>query len=693
MITPDIEVYKDDFEETVPLAQEDEATPEDYDQYVNTEVQFPHGDQVRMGTVKRRVRGPDGEVMGKSNSNPILDTRLYEVEFPDGQTKEYAANAIAENMYSICDPNGRQYQLLEAIVDHKFESSETEEDIYFEHKGKKYPKMTTKGWKLLAEWKDGSTMWVPLEDMKESYPIQAAEYGTIQGIEDERGFTYWVKAALKRLDRYIKRVKARYQKKNFKYEFEVPDTVERAYEIDKENGNTYWTDAIANEMSTIRIAFDILEDDQGPPPGYSFMKDHLIFDIKMENFQRKAIYVSGGYLLSTPEKLTYASVVSRETIRIALTLAALNDLEVKTSDVKGAYLTAPCTKNVWTILGPEFGKDAGKKALLVCALYGLKSAGQSHSCHMADCMRHLDWKPCPADPDLWYKFQTRPEDNFEYYGYVLLWVDDVLAIHHDAEKVIRELDHYFPMKKGSIGDPDLYLGAKLRKVTLTNGVEAWSLSPSKYIQEAVRATEQRMKGLGFPKKVHGPWPSNYNAEMDTTSELDARMANDYQSLISILHWIVELGRVDVIAEVLTLASFLAAPREGHLEAVVHIYSYMKLKHNSRLVFDPTYPEHLRDAFQSHDWEHFYGEVEEAIPPNAPLPQGKEMDLTMYVDSDHAGDKRSRRLRTGYFILMNSALVAWLSKKQPTVKTSVFGAEFVAMKMGWNACEGFATSYA
>ena len=156
---------------------------------------------------------------------------------------------------------------------------------------------------------------------------------------------------------------------------------------------------------------------------------------------------------------------------------------------------------------------------------------------MADCMRHLGWKPCPADPDLWYKLETRPEDNFEYYGYVLLWVDDVLAIHHNAEKVIRELDHYFPMKKGSIGDPDLYLGAKLRKVTLANGVEAWGLSPSKYIQEAVRATKERVneKGLKFPRKVHGPWPSNYNAEMDATEELDATMANVYQSLIGILH--------------------------------------------------------------------------------------------------------------------------------------------------------------
>ena len=61
----------------------------------------------------------------------------------------------------------------------------------------------------------------------------------------------------------------------------------------------------------------------------------------------------------------------------ALTLAALNDLEVKTSDIQNAYLTAPCKEKIWTTLGPEFGVDAGKKAIITHALYGLKSSGGS----------------------------------------------------------------------------------------------------------------------------------------------------------------------------------------------------------------------------------------------------------------------------------------------------------------------------
>ena len=74
----------------------------------------------------------------------------------------------------------------------------------------------------------------------------------------------------------------------------------------------------------------------------------------------------------------------------------------------------------------------------------------------------------------------------------------------------------------------------------------------------------------------------------------------------------------------------------------------------------------------------------AIPPNAPDPIGKSVYLRMWVDSDHAGDKMTRRSRTGYFTFFNTALIDWLGKKQATIESSVFGAEFIAMKTGVEA---------
>ena len=239
----------------------------------------------------------------------------------------------------------------------------------------------------------------------------------------------------------------------------------------------------------MRVAFRILHGEEAVPPGYQHIRCHMIFDVKMENFRRKARYVAGGHMTDAPATMTYASVVSRESVRTALTLAALNDLEVKAGDIMNAYLTAPVTEKIWIVCGPEFGADAGKKAIITRALYGLKSAGAAFRNHLADCMGTLGYKSCLADQDLWYKPMTR-DDGYQYYAYALLYVDDVLIVHHDGLSALREIDKFFKMKADSIGDPDIYLGAKLRTITLSNGVEAWGMSPSKYVQEAVRNIQE-----------------------------------------------------------------------------------------------------------------------------------------------------------------------------------------------------------
>lgn len=112
-----------------------------------------------------------------------------------------------------------------------------------------------------------------------------------------------------------------------------------------------------------------------PLVGHVYIGVHMIFDIKMENFQFKARLVANGNETGTPASLTYASVVSQELVRIALILAALNVLEVKTSDIENTYLTASTREKLYTKLGPEFGKDEGSIAIIVRALYGTKSAG------------------------------------------------------------------------------------------------------------------------------------------------------------------------------------------------------------------------------------------------------------------------------------------------------------------------------
>ncbi len=127
-------------------------------------------------------------------------------------------------------------------------------------------------------------------------------------------------------------------------------------------------------MKEVQIAFNILPDGRSAPIGYQKIPCHMIFDVKMKDFQQKAQPVAGGHWTKAPATITYASVVSHETVRLALTFASLNDLKVKVGNVLNAYITAPVKKKVWTILGPKFGHDSGKSAVIVCALYRLKSA-------------------------------------------------------------------------------------------------------------------------------------------------------------------------------------------------------------------------------------------------------------------------------------------------------------------------------
>ena len=82
--------------------------------------------------------------------------------------------------------------------------------------------------------------------------------------------------------------------------------MQEALALDAENGNTLWADAIAKEMKNVRIAFEVMDDDEIIPAGYQQIKGHIIFDVKLENFRRKARYVAGGHTTEAPKVLTYA---------------------------------------------------------------------------------------------------------------------------------------------------------------------------------------------------------------------------------------------------------------------------------------------------------------------------------------------------------------------------------------------------
>ena len=111
-VVPDVE---DTVDATGKLLNQQPA----YDRIINTEVALQLEEEVTTGKVTRRVLGPDGQVAGTYDDNPFLNTIIYEVEFPDGQVKDYAANVIAENMLTQVDSEAFTLSMMDGIIDYE----------------------------------------------------------------------------------------------------------------------------------------------------------------------------------------------------------------------------------------------------------------------------------------------------------------------------------------------------------------------------------------------------------------------------------------------------------------------------------------------------------------------------------------------------------------------------------------------
>ncbi len=134
---------------------------------------------------------------------------------------------------------------------------------------------------------DGSTSWEAVRDLKESHPVQVAEYAKTHKIDHKPAFNWWVLYVLKTRDRIISLVKrrnTRYLKQTHKFGIEMPKTVQEALALDRHNGNTLWADAIAKELRNVKVAFKILPDSAPVSIGYQKIPCHMIFDVKMEDF-------------------------------------------------------------------------------------------------------------------------------------------------------------------------------------------------------------------------------------------------------------------------------------------------------------------------------------------------------------------------------------------------------------------------
>ena len=167
----------------------DPPSAEKSDNLLGLKVRFDSADGLE-GTIKSRKRSSDGLLVGTHNPNPICDTRVYKVEFPDGNFNEYSANVILENLYEQVDNNGSTSALFQGITAHRTNDSALQKSngwIQMSN-GARKRKVTTDGWDIQVDLADGTQLWLPLKDVKGSNPIELAEYAKSRQIDDDSVF-------------------------------------------------------------------------------------------------------------------------------------------------------------------------------------------------------------------------------------------------------------------------------------------------------------------------------------------------------------------------------------------------------------------------------------------------------------------------------------------------------------------------
>ena len=164
--------------------------------------------------------------------------------------------------------------------------------------------------------------------------------------------------------------------------------------------------------------------------------------------------------------------------------------------------------------------------------------------------------------------------------------------------------------------------------------------------------------------------------------LDEDGIRHYQKIIGICQWVVTSGRFDINYAVSSLSRFSAAPREGHLILARKVLGYLKKYPKKGYIINPAPPiikPKFEDVEIKYDFGNQYCYFKEDLDPRFPTPLVDELEINIFCDADHGHDKVTGRSITGIIVMVGSTPITWSSKRQSSVHTSTYGAEFTALK--------------
>jgi hypothetical protein len=204
------------------------------------------------------------------------------------------------------------------------------------------------------------------------------------------------------------------------------------------------------------------------------------------------------------------------------------------------------------------------------------------------------------------------------------------------------------------------------------------LEPTKFIEKIMVTYENIFHES--PTKFKTPLVPNDHPETDTSELCDGVETQHYMTMIGQLQWLIALGRFDIFPATVTMSRFRVAPRKGHLERLKQVYGYVLDSKDGSIRVRTDEPDLSNFPDQVFDWtESIYGKVKEIIPNDIPEALGKGIVMISYVDANLYHDYVTGRALTAVLHLINQTPFDWYCKRQPTVQTATFGAEFVAAK--------------
>ena len=445
------------------------------------------------------------------------------------------------------------------------------------------------------------------------------------------------------------------QKHNEKFGIKIPNDTREALELDRINGNTKWADAIAKEMNGLErlgvFAFHHPDTKFTKTEGWQYAPLRMIYEIKQQDLRHKARLVVGGHVVDASSHVVYSSTIKDISVRLLMLISVQNKLSFMTGDIANAFCTAPCREKVWSRAGPEFGSRQGSIVTLKRALYGLKTASKSFHDFLGQLLIRMGFLPTRADQDLWY----RKSDDYDGYDYIAMHVDDIIIAAKDPSKYMTMIEQEFAVRDLS-DSPEYYLGNNLKKVG-----DCFHVSCTKYIKEVLRRYQSKYGAL---KKESILITSKVHPELDDTDHTTESEHKEFQHIIGVCQWLIVAGRFDISYAVSSLSRYSMAPRKGHLELARKIFGYLKKypKRGYKINPEPpTFAIGYEPVEIKTDFGHQYSYFHEELDPRFPKPLLKELDITCFVDADHAHDKVTGRSITGILTMVGSTPVIWESK--------------------------------